>query len=417
MPFFATELWVAELIIDADSKEARILNEKLLGTKGADEVVQSPVWADDSTLIFSSDRTGYANLYKVTVNIDNGLHLSTPKTIYHAPIKSEFNAPAWTLNNSNYVVLDKGWLACNVINKAVSSLALFNIESGELKMLKSPFVVLEQLRALGPTAIVFEGGQSNETDAIIAMDLSDAIQGFTDTPRWQVIKRSSNVVEKGVVPRDYLSKAEVIEFPTELPNGEQSTAHAIILPPCNPDYMAPAGTSPPCIVKIHGGPTSAANAALNLTYNYWTSRGYMICIVNYGGSTGYGREFMLRLDGQWGVVDVRDAVAAATYLGSSHHGEINRNKKALRRISSQAQRELERLKERTQPSGAKEFTLDNPISWSLGVNDVILAATLSASAALIPGIEVYHGLAAAGLAWLYSKMTHVQQGEFSIVTS
>jgi len=36
--------------------------------------------------------------------------------------------------------------------------------------------------------------------------------------------------------------------------------------------------------------------------------------VNYGGSTGYGRAYRQRLNGNWGVVDVDDCVNGARYL-------------------------------------------------------------------------------------------------------
>ncbi|WP_284286382.1 alpha/beta hydrolase family protein [Alicyclobacillus fastidiosus] len=67
-------------------------------------------------------------------------------------------------------------------------------------------------------------------------------------------------------------------------------------------------------MHVHGGPTSASSPVLNLTTQYWTSRGFAVIDVNYGGSTGYGREYRDRLKGNWGVVDVRDAANAVRYL-------------------------------------------------------------------------------------------------------
>jgi dipeptidyl aminopeptidase/acylaminoacyl peptidase len=67
-------------------------------------------------------------------------------------------------------------------------------------------------------------------------------------------------------------------------------------------------------VKSHGGPTAAAGNALSLKIQYWTSRGFAYVDVNYGGSTGYGRAYRQRLNGQWGLVDVADCVKAAEYL-------------------------------------------------------------------------------------------------------
>src|SRR5205085_10058995 len=101
-----------------------------------------------------------------------------------------------------------------------------------------------------------------------------------------------------------------IEFPTE----DGLTAYAFYYPPRNRDFVAPTGERPPLLVKSHGGPTAAASPALALAIQYWTSRGFAVLDVNYGGSTGYGREYRRRLNGQWGIVDVDDCVNGARHL-------------------------------------------------------------------------------------------------------
>jgi dipeptidyl aminopeptidase/acylaminoacyl peptidase len=421
MPFFATQLWVAELKAGREGNTLEISNAKLIGKPGADEVSHHPVWTDDSTLVFSNDCTNFGNLYKVKVDAHaragEGLTLSEAKMICQTPVSKEFIVPLWTLNASCFVLLGDGWLACTTVTKALTSLALLHVETGEFRELDTPFVVISQLRAVGNTGtVVFNGVMSNEPSAIVVMNLKPVLDGLTEIPRWGFVKRSSNAVEQGIVPRDYLTEAEVIEFPTELPSGEKTTAHAVIFPPRNPKYVAPAGTSPPCIVQIHGGPTAHANSGLNLSINYWTSRGYVVCVVNYGGSSGYGRDYMLRLEGQWGVVDVRDAVAASTYLGSPVGGAKRDKNRAERRISRIAQAEMASLHEKRLPSGAVEFALDNPSSWALTAWEAAISAAFLAAGALIPGLQAQYGVAAAALAWLYSKMTHVQRGKLTYDT-
>jgi dipeptidyl aminopeptidase/acylaminoacyl peptidase len=108
----------------------------------------------------------------------------------------------------------------------------------------------------------------------------------------------------------YLSVPRAIEFPTE----DGQTAHAFYYPPTNPDFAAPPQERPPLLVKSHGGPTAATAAALNLAYQFWTSRGVAILDVNYGGSTGYGRAYRERLRDRWGLVDVDDCVNGARFL-------------------------------------------------------------------------------------------------------
>src|ERR1700751_642 len=108
----------------------------------------------------------------------------------------------------------------------------------------------------------------------------------------------------------YFSIPQPIEYPTE----NELTAHGLFYMPVNPDFKAPEDELPPLLVKSHGGPTAAASRTLDLRIQYWTSRGGAVVDVDYGGSTGYGRSYRNRLNGQWGVVDVDDCVNAAKFL-------------------------------------------------------------------------------------------------------
>jgi dipeptidyl aminopeptidase/acylaminoacyl peptidase len=139
------------------------------------------------------------------------------------------------------------------------------------------------------------------------------------TSELTTLRRSSTLV----VDDGYLSIPQEIEFPTE--NG--LTAHAVFYAPCNREYQAPSGERPPLLVKSHGGPTSAALTMLNLSIQYWTSRGIAVLDVNYGGSTGYGRAYRERLKGQWGIVDVEDCVNGARFL--VEQGKVDGNRLAI----------------------------------------------------------------------------------------
>lgn len=122
----------------------------------------------------------------------------------------------------------------------------------------------------------------------------------------------------------YLSVPQSVEFPTE----KNLTAYGVFYPPKNKDYTAPEGEKPPLIVMSHGGPTSATSTALNPSIQFWTSRGIAVFDVNYGGSSGYGRAYRERLNGQWGVVDVDDCVNGAKYLATK--GLVDGNRMAIR---------------------------------------------------------------------------------------
>jgi dipeptidyl aminopeptidase/acylaminoacyl peptidase len=112
------------------------------------------------------------------------------------------------------------------------------------------------------------------------------------------------------VDAGYLSTPRPVTFPS----AGGRVAHAWYYPPTNPDVLAPEGELPPLLVMSHGGPTSNASTALDLATQAFTSRGFAVADVDYGGSTGYGRAYRDLLLGQWGVVDLEDCCAAASWL-------------------------------------------------------------------------------------------------------
>src|SRR5690606_22319273 len=96
----------------------------------------------------------------------------------------------------------------------------------------------------------------------------------------------------------------------------------------NPDFVAPEGERPPLLVLSHGGPTAASLDVLDPRLQFWTSRGFAVLDVNYGGSTGFGREYRNRLRGRWGIVDVADCVNGAEHLVAE--GKADRQRLIIR---------------------------------------------------------------------------------------
>ena len=287
MPWDGTEMWVAGL--DGDGMPAD--PEMVAG--GPEESVFGPEWSPDGTLYFVSDRNGWWNLYRLR---DGGVELLCEK-------EAEFGAPQWGFGMSTYAFLSPGLIACSYEESGTSRLALLDTETGELEDLKTPYSAIAYVRAGRSTdgaagRVVFVGASPKEPASVVSLDSS--------TGRHEVLRRSGEVeLDPG-----YLSVPEPVEFPTE--NG--LTAHAFFYPPTNPDYTAPEGELPPLLVMSHGGPTAATSSALDPKIQYWTSRGIAVLDVNYGGSTGYGREYRQRLYGMWGVVDVDDCANGALHL-------------------------------------------------------------------------------------------------------
>ncbi|GCE04901.1 S9 family peptidase [Dictyobacter aurantiacus] len=281
MPWDGCELWVANLGENGFVENAR----RVAG--GAEESIFQPSWSPDGVLYFVSDRTNWWNLYRVT---DSGVEAV-------CPMEAEFGTPHWVFGLSTYDFVSADRIICWHAGPSGSALAYLDTRSGALTPISLPFSSASSIRANASHAI-FLGSSATSTGAIVRLDIT--------TGKLNVLRRA----QSAVVDTGYISDAQLIEFPTE--NG--LTAYANYYAPKNADYEAPEGELPPLLVISHGGPTSSASSALKLSTQFWTSRGFAVVDVNYGGSSGYGRAYRDRLKGQWGVVDVEDCVNAAKYL-------------------------------------------------------------------------------------------------------
>ncbi|MDQ3636618.1 MAG: S9 family peptidase [Actinomycetota bacterium] len=283
MPWDGTELWVADL--DEDGIPTAM--EQVAG--GPDESVFQPEWSPDGTLHFVSDRTGWWNLYRVGGGAVEPL----------CPMEAEFGLPQWAFGMSTYAFLSPTRIVCALIERGVFRLAVLDTPSGELAEIETPYSTIGSLRSDPASGtVLFLAGSSTEPSSVVRLDAASGER--------EVLRRSSDLE----VDQGYLSVPETVEFPTE----GGLTAHGFFYPPANRDYAAPEGELPPLLVHSHGGPTAMTTAALSLGTQYLTSRGFAVLDVNYGGSTGYGREYRQRLDGMWGVVDVDDCANGARYL-------------------------------------------------------------------------------------------------------
>ena len=283
MPWDGTELVVCD--VDAEGRLENV--GRVAG--GTDESLFQPEWSPEGTLHFVSDRTGWWNLYRLSAGNVEPLHEK----------EAEFGVPQWVFGMSTYAFLPFGRIVCSYTDRGGSHLALLDTESGRLDSIETPYSSIAFVRTDVATGnVVFRGGSPTGPACIVSLNAS--------TGENEVLRRS----DEREVDSGYLSVPEPIEFPTE----NDRTAYAFFYPPTNQDYAAPEGERPPLLVMSHGGPTSATSPALDLEIQYWTSRGIAVLDVNYGGSTGYGREYRRRLDGTWGVVDVEDCANGAVYL-------------------------------------------------------------------------------------------------------
>jgi dipeptidyl aminopeptidase/acylaminoacyl peptidase len=111
-------------------------------------------------------------------------------------------------------------------------------------------------------------------------------------------------------------------------------------------------------VTSHGGPTAAAFNGLSFSVQLFTSRGFAVLDVDYGGSNGYGREFRKRLEGMWGIVDVEDCINGARFLVD--RGDVDGERLAIRGASSSGYTTLAALAFHDQfRAGASYFGIGN----------------------------------------------------------
>ncbi len=299
MPWDGTELWVGQFKADGT------IGRKYRVAGGETESVLQPEWSPDGVLHFVSDRSGWWNLYRFRdANIE---------PLWETD--AEFARPPWVFRISSYAFESPTRIVCAYTRQGIWNLALLDAASRKPTPINTPYQSIADMEALRGRA-AFVAGSPTEASSVVMMDLA--------THRCDTLRRSSEVsVDPGC-----LSVPEAIEFPTE----RGLTAHAFYYEPKNRDFEAPPGEKPPLLVISHGGPTSATDTTLRLSTQYWTSRGFALLDVNYGGSTGYGTAYRRRLDGQWGIVDVDDCANGARYL--VERGLADANRLAIRGASA-----------------------------------------------------------------------------------
>ena len=281
MPWQGTTLWRAG--VNADGT----LSAPVQVAGGAEESICQPEWSPDGLLHFVSDRSGWWNLYRQGGD-------QTIEAL--CPMEAEFGGPHWTFGNSMYGFRSAGEIICTYIDKGVSRLARLLPASGKLEPLSNPYEEIRELR-VAPGYVAMLAGSPT-----IALELARI--DFTEEGVEILAQSIEDLPDEA-----NLSVPLNLEFAS---NGR--TAYAFFYPPRNALVTAPDGEKPPVIVISHGGPTGMTVNTLKLATQFWTSRGFGVLDVNYGGSTGFGRAYRDLLRGQWGIVDVEDCVAGARAL-------------------------------------------------------------------------------------------------------
>ena len=295
MPWDENELWVADI-----TKEGRLENNRKIAGGNKTSIFQ-PEWAKDGSLYFVDDKSGWWNIYQYR---NKKIKCICEKNL-------EFGRPQWRFGDSTFKLIDNSTIICTYRDKEKWNLARLDVNTSDLLDIHTPFTSFHALN-IYKNSLYFIGASPRELASIVKLDLSS--------------QKVSTLYAPTKLPFSdkYISEPELIEFPTE----NNKTAFAFFYPPHNPDINKPVNELPPLIVMSHGGPTGCSEHILSIKNSaptqYWTTRGFAVIDVNYGGSTGYGRKYRERLNKTWGITDVKDCENAAKYLIKQQRVDKNR---------------------------------------------------------------------------------------------
>lgn len=293
MPWDGTQLHLADF-------EGQHLGPATVVAGGAEESILQPTWVAPGHLLFASDRSGWWNLYSYDASGEYCIH----------PDQAEYAQPPWAFNMRSFALLDAKHVACQRIEDGRAQLCILGIDNGLLSPLESDWNVFDAL-TVHDGELFFIGGRPDRLSAIV---------GHRPGSTERVLARAGTLD----IGSEWFSTPEPVAFPTR----DGGRSHGYFYAPHNPEFEAGEEIAPPVVVVTHGGPTGMTSVALNLRAQYYTSRGWAVFDVNYGGSSGFGRDYRRRLDQQWGIVDVHDCEDGLAELAA--RGRIDARRAVIR---------------------------------------------------------------------------------------
>jgi dipeptidyl aminopeptidase/acylaminoacyl peptidase len=291
MPWDSTMLKMATLRVDSSGLPV-VDQVQTLVDKPDVAIFQPQFSPDGSSLAYVSDEGGWGNLW--LYDLKSGEHY--PLTADSVDVIH----PAWVQGIRTYGFCPDGHCIFYVRNEAGSDrLWVYHLDAREARAVSSPlddYTSLAQI-AIAGDSLAFVASSSTIGARVVAWSPKDAEE-------IRVFRRATGET----IAASDLSTPRPVRWEA----GDGTTVHGLYYAPTSSRY-AGAGL-PPAIVRIHGGPTGQTKAEYSAAAQFFTSRGYALLDVNYRGSTGYGKPYMAALRGQWGVLDVEDAIGGAQYM-------------------------------------------------------------------------------------------------------
>jgi dipeptidyl aminopeptidase/acylaminoacyl peptidase len=293
MPWDGTELKLASVAPDGSIGEP----QTIAGSRT--DWISQPRWSPEGVLHFAAEPDGWMNLFRY---VDGRIETITN-------LDAELAGPDWQFGYSTYEFMSDGDILAIARSGGRDQLIKIDHERS-IESIDLPYTEMSGL-TLDGDSLLLRAAAPDRPAAIIELDVAGNVTVF----------RRANPSEPEL---EDVSIPQHIEFPTV---GDR-TAFGNFYPPTNRSFVGPDGALPPLIVTSHGGPTAEAFSGFATGLQLFTSRGYAVLDVDYGGSTGYGKDYRKRLEGQWGVVDVDDCVAGAKYL--AEQGLVDGDRLAIR---------------------------------------------------------------------------------------
>lgn len=305
MPWDGNQLWLATIDSNAQISHAKIIAGSESKTEEASVSIFQPQWSPNDILYFISDESGWWHLYR---------HLSELKKITNQQLtygEKEFGLPQWVFAQSTYAFIDEETIICLFHTNSTTQLATLSLNkkssgnTSTLSILESNWLEFSNIRSHDSKICLIAASATCFPQLVSAEFIAHDSTNDQNKLHTKIIKTTSHLP----VTENYYSIAQTIQFN----NRHNQTVHANYYPPCNPAYTTNKEEQPPLIVICHGGPTGQSDLSLDPRKQFWTSRGFALLDVNYSGSTGYGKDYRLRLNNNWGKRDVEDCCDAALY--------------------------------------------------------------------------------------------------------
>lgn len=267
MPWEGSEVVVASFAV-GESDKATVTDVQVIAGKHDQESITGSNWVSDDALVFMSDKSGFWNPWKYDVQ------KKSANPVLHSSVNEEYGEPAWLLGMSRSSAMDASTVLVSPTDNGVIYLALLDVHTGTLAKIQSPYVNIGSIHAVSDTEAVFVGVKDDAASALILLTLpskaSTALTSGTIHASFSTLKETSSLA--ATLPSSIFPTHQPIVLKIQ-PN--DAPLHVVYYPPTNPEYSGGKDNElPPCITRIHGGPTGRVSPGLSWVASYYTSRGW-----------------------------------------------------------------------------------------------------------------------------------------------